>query len=328
MYSMSFRNWTGQEQVKRFLQSGLRIGKSSHAYVFAGPVGTGKQKAASLFAKALLCNESEDDACGECLNCRKVEHGNHPHLMKIDPDGASIKIDQIRSLQRQFAYRTESNNQQIYIIHQADRMTIQAANSLLKFLEEPQANVTAILVTDNGQAILPTIRSRTQWISFLPMMPSEMAETLIAEGLPPALVLSAVHLTSGLDAARDMIELNGFAEIRNGMIQLGKACLTRNQSIVVAAHQHLVKANLLEHADLLLQFFVLWFKDLIQLQFQYRDQVVFIDELDLLASQAFSKDQAYWVTCMEQAIETRKRLRFNANPQLAMEQFLLNVQGG
>ncbi len=325
---MSLAQWTGQEQAGRMLLSALRTGRSSHAYIFAGPAGTGKRQAAKRFAQALLCSVQGEDSCGECLNCRKVEHGNHPNLIAIEPEGTSVKIDQIRELQRQFAYRTDTNHRQIYIIHQADRMTTQAANSLLKFLEEPQAGITAILVTDSGQAILPTIRSRAQWITFHALSPDDMAKTLIAEGLPPALVLSAVHLTSGIEAARAMIQVNGFAEIRNGMIQLAKECLTRNSSILVAAHQHLVKAGLLEHADMMLQLFVLWFRDLIQLQFQYKDRVVFIDQLDLLTNQAFSKDQAFWVLCMERAIETRKRLRFNANPQLAMEQFLLNVQGG
>src|SRR5690606_29783848 len=134
---MSFQRIPGQEQAKRILQSGLTGNKVSHAYIFHGPAGTGKKALAMAFAKGLLCERRGADSCGECLACRKVDSGNHTSLHLIAPDGASVKIDQIRELQKQFAYRQSAGSgPQVYIVEEADKLTTQAANSLLKFLEE------------------------------------------------------------------------------------------------------------------------------------------------------------------------------------------------
>lgn len=102
---MSFQSIAGQERVKRILQNSLRTDKISHAYIFTGPSGTGRRAMAKAFAQAIYCKVLPDDACGECLDCRKVLHGNHPDLHEVKPEGASIKIEQIRELQKQFAYR-------------------------------------------------------------------------------------------------------------------------------------------------------------------------------------------------------------------------------
>src|ERR1700738_5043291 len=98
---MSFATIMGQERVKRLLQNGLKNESLSHAYIFSGPSGSGRRQMALTLAQAVYCTEMKDDACGICLNCRKVEHQNHPDLHWIEPDGASLKIEQIRELQKQ-----------------------------------------------------------------------------------------------------------------------------------------------------------------------------------------------------------------------------------
>ncbi len=97
---MPFTSIRGQQHAKRLLQNGLRSDTLSHAYIFTGPVGTGRKKMAFALAQAVYCTGMKDDACGTCLECRKVEHGNHPDLHWIEPDGASIKIEQVRELQK------------------------------------------------------------------------------------------------------------------------------------------------------------------------------------------------------------------------------------
>ena len=184
---MSFESIIGQDRAKQMLQNGLRNKQLSHAYIFNGPVGTGKQRMALALAQAIFCEQQSEDACGHCLECRKTENQNHPDLHWVQPEGNTIKIEQIRELQRQFTFRASSAQTKVYVILQADRMTVQAANSLLKFLEEPQSTVVAILITDNGHAMLPTIQSRAQWITFKPAAPFEMFP-LLSGGrvLPPA----------------------------------------------------------------------------------------------------------------------------------------------
>lgn len=323
---MSFEAIVGQQRAKQMLQNGLRGDKVSHAYLFSGPAGTGKRQMALAFAQALFCLERKDDACGTCIECRKVEHGNHPDLHMVEPDGASIKIDQIRELQREFSYRAKAQQPKVYIMVQAEKLTVQAANSLLKFLEEPASDVVAILITDNGNAVLPTIRSRSQWVAFTPLSPDEMIPVLLREGQPETLVRCAVHLAAGLAACREIIQRNEFAELRNVMIQLGKEALAKFASAIITAQQKLVKSELIDQLDTVLSLFVLWFKDMIHMQCNRRGSIVFIDQIEWLTQYAFSRSMADWVACMEQAVETQKRLRYHAQPQLAFEQFIMGLQ--
>ncbi|MFD2611570.1 DNA polymerase III subunit delta' [Paenibacillus gansuensis] len=325
---MSFEAIIGQDRAKRMLQNGLRQGRTSHAYIFSGPRGTGRQEMAFALAKAIFCTEGTDEACGHCLECRKLAHGNHPDLHKVEPEGTSIKIEQIRQLQKDFAYRATASQTKIYIISEAEKMTVQAANSLLKFLEEPQSAVVAILITENGHALLPTIQSRAQWVPFLPLPPQQMIEILEKEGHSQVLVRSAVHLAAGIDACREIIQLNWFAEIRNVMIQLAKECINKFAAALITAQSKVFKTELAEHIDTLLQLFVLWFKDMVHIQCSRQESIVFVDQSEWMAKHAFSRDISYWIGCMEKALELQKRLRFHVNPQLAFEQFVIDIQGG
>ncbi|WP_145950207.1 DNA polymerase III subunit delta' [Paenibacillus sp. Y412MC10] len=324
---MSFADIAGQDAAKQMLHNALRRNSVSHAYIFSGPAGSGQMKTARTFAQALFCTTLEDDACGQCLECRKVEHGNHPDLHLLAPDGSSIKIDQIRDLQRVFSYRSESKNPKVYIIDQADTMTVQAANSLLKFLEEPPIPAVAILITENGQALLPTIQSRAQLVPFTPLSPGLMLQTLVDEGYPSPLARCAVHLSSGLDGCRELMEQNWFAEIRNVVLQLGKEALGRGSSALVTAGQKVFKAGLSDHLDTLLNLFHLWFKDMLHVQYGKHESIVFIDQLDFLSTHALTRSTAQWVSYMDLAAECRKKLRYNVNSQLCLEQFLIGLEG-
>jgi DNA polymerase-3 subunit delta' len=325
---MSFQTIPGQERAKRILRNSLRNDRISHAYIFSGPVGTGRRNMARTLAKAIYCNVGGDDACGVCLECRKVEHGNHPDVYWIEPEGTSVKIEQIRELQKQFSYRSVASDTKIYMINQAERMTVQASNSLLKFLEEPQSSVVAILITENGHALLPTIQSRAQWIPFAPLTSDEMKPVLIQEGLPAELVLPAVQITAGLDTAREFIQANWFAETRNIVIQLMKECLTNSPSAVLTVQQKVIKTEIAEHIGTLFDLFILWFKDMIYASHDRKEKIVYIDHRDWISKHALTRKPVFWVECMEKAVEMQKRLRFHVNPQLALEHFIIQVQGG
>ncbi len=279
------------------------------------------------FVQALFCTAEGEDACGECLECRKVLHGNHPDLHQISPDGATIKIDQIRDLQRIFSYRSESGNPKAYIIEHADKMTVQAANSLLKFLEEPPSPAVAILLSDNGRALLPTIQSRSQWVPFLPLDPDLMLQMLTGEGFPVALSRPAVQVAAGLEACRELLRQNWFAEIRNVVLQLGKETAGRGGSPIVTAQQSVFKAGLGEHLDMLFDLFHLWFKDMIHALYHRHDHIVFIDELDFIVKHAFSRSVEQWIDAMALAAESKKKLRQHMNGQLCLEQFLIGIGG-
>lgn len=326
---MKLADIPGQHKAKQILQHALRSGKISHAYLFIGPGGTGKLNTALAFAQALYCTSGGDDACGHCLECRKFEHGNQPDLHRIAPDGNSVKLGQIQELQREMAYRTsDSDNRKIYIVERAESMTLQAANSLLKFLEEPVSPTVAILLTTHAGAVLPTISSRTQPVPFLPYSPDEMLEQLLQEGQPPLLSRAAVHLASGIDGCKAIIEQNGFAEIRNVVIQLGKESLSRFTAGMVTVQQRLVKTDLGAGSQLLLSLFVLWFRDMIHYQAGRSEKMVFIDQLDWISGNAFARPISYWAACMAHTLEASAMIKANVAPQLAIEQLLVRLQEG
>lgn len=325
---MSMEQLTRQWKAKRILQHALQSGKVSHAYLFYGPKGSGRLAMAEAFAKALFCTSGGDDACGHCLECRKFDNNNQQDMIRIAPEGQSIKIDQIRELQRELGLRGSGAKRKVYMIERVETMTLQAANSLLKFLEEPLSPVVAILITDNGQAVLPTIRSRTQWVPFLPMSSAEMLQTLTNEGLPSILARAAVQLSSGLDGAREIIQQNQFAEIRNVVIQLGKDSLTRFTAAMITVQQQFIKKDIGEDPQLLLSLFVIWFKDMIKFQAGRQEDIVYIDQLEWISKHAFSRPVEGWVTCMEHTLEASKRIRSNVSAQLALEQLMVNLQEG
>lgn len=318
-----------QWRAQRILKNALRDNRISHAYLFEGPSGTGKLATANAFAKAIFCLHPIDGtACGECQQCRKFENGNQQDIRYIAPEGQSIKIDQIRQLQRDMSYRTTSAGQMIYIVEQAEKMTVQAANSLLKFLEDPVSPVVAILISHNEQALLPTIRSRTMRIPFTPLAPEIMLQLLVAEGISPTLARTAVHLSSGIDGAREILEKNGFAEIRSLVIQLGKESIIKYTTAMVTAGQKLFKTEYAEQISLVLQLLLLWYKDMTQFQAGRNENIVFIDQLEWISEHAFSRSFANWVTCMEYVLEADKRMRANVTPQLSFEQLLVKLQEG
>lgn len=322
---MSFKDIVGQDTAKELLQRSLSRDQVSHAYIFSGPPGSGQRETALAFAKAIFCTSGGNDSCGECLECRKVEHGNHPDLYQIAPDGATIKIDQIRDLQRIFSYRSKNGNPKIYIIDEADKMTVQAANSLLKFLEEPPSPAVAILISDNGRALLPTIQSRAQMVPFTALDPERMLQILSSEGFSGSLSRSAVHVAAGLDSCRYLLQQNWFAEIRNVMLQLGKETVGRGGSPLIIAQQSIFKAGLSDHLDMLFNLFHLWFKDMLHALYHRHDQIVFIDELNFIVRHANFRSAQQWIDAMALAAESRKKLRQHMNGQLCLEQFLIRI---
>lgn len=175
----------------------------THAYLFSGESGTGKLPMALLIAMRLFCNHVHNNfPCGRCNECRRITNHQHPDIAIIKPRGQKIKIDQIRFLRAEFAKSAVEGNQKIFIIVGADRMTISAANSLLKFIEEPVGNVVSFLLTTDKTAILPTIVSRTQVIEFRSLNPEAFSRELKHAGLNPNQYHLLATMTNNLATAK------------------------------------------------------------------------------------------------------------------------------
>jgi DNA polymerase-3 subunit delta' len=171
-----------QPYVRSVLLNALRFERLAHAYLFVGPTGIGKKEIALQLAKALNCSGSEtQEACDQCTSCAKLASHNHPDVTVLEPEGSAIGIDSIRSINKDVVYRPYEGEKSVYIISEAEKMTEDAANSLLKVLEEPPPYVLLLLLTSNPQALLPTILSRVQKVTFREVPRETVAAKLRAE---------------------------------------------------------------------------------------------------------------------------------------------------
>ncbi len=182
-----FSEVVGQEYIVKTLVNAIRNNKIAHAYLFAGPRGTGKTSVAKLFGKAINCPNFRNEACDNCPNCKAFLAGNHPDIIELDA-ASNNGVDDIREIIEQVPYAPMLGKYKVYIIDEVHMLTTQAFNALLKTLEEPPAHVIFILATTDPQKVIPTVLSRCQRYNFSKISTYEikkrMMEILSKEGIP------------------------------------------------------------------------------------------------------------------------------------------------
>ncbi|MCU0581726.1 MAG: DNA polymerase III subunit delta' [Syntrophales bacterium] len=168
---MSFQSIHGHNRQIRFILAALNQNRIPHAYLFSGMTGVGKRTVALSLAKMINCTgkKTSSDACNRCPSCLKMDHGNHPDILCVEPEGQYIRIKAIRDLQAQMQYNPLEGKSRVIVIDDADRMNITSANALLKTLEEPAPGNLLILITGNPHGLPRTILSRCQQIRFFPL---------------------------------------------------------------------------------------------------------------------------------------------------------------
>ncbi len=192
----------GQERAITLLRRYIGAGAVPQGLLFSGEEGVGKEKAARAFAAALLCRKpGTDGACGSCHDCRLLGSGAHPNFLFIAPETQFLRIDEIRALREELSLKAFSDRPRVAILCPADRMTPQAANALLKTLEEPPAGAHLILIAHKTSVLMPTIVSRCQRVPFFPL-PAETVFGILAalpeaKGRPDAEVRLAAAVSGG-----------------------------------------------------------------------------------------------------------------------------------
>lgn len=172
-----FGHIIGNEKIKEELLNSINIGNISHSYLFLGTGGIGKKLIAKEFAKRILCT-SNNNNCTGCKSCIEFDTENNPDFLIIEPDGNSIKIEQIREFQRKVSEKPVISQRKVYIINDSDKMTVEAQNCLLKTLEEPPEFVTIILIGTNENNFLSTIKSRCMILHFEKIKEDEILKYL------------------------------------------------------------------------------------------------------------------------------------------------------
>lgn len=178
---MGFSSLSGNTQLKENLQKSLQKGNISHFYLISGPQGSGKHTLARLLAAAILCREN-DRPCMHCPSCRRVTEGNHPDFITVDdPEKKTVPVDLIRQARSDMYVRPNESEHKIYLFPRAQDMGIPGQNALLKVLEEPPAYGVFLLLTDNPDKLLPTVRSRCTALKMLPLTQDVIVSQLRAD---------------------------------------------------------------------------------------------------------------------------------------------------
>lgn len=318
-----------QENVATVLSGSLRKGRFAHAYLFEGNKGTGKKEAAFLVAKSYFCQETEGiEPCGQCRDCRRIDSGNHPDVHLVAPDGQSIKKDQVTGLIREFSFRGLESTHKIFIVEHVDKMTTRAANSLLKFLEEPGGTMIAILLTEQAQQILATVKSRCQVLSFAPPAPQTI-ELQMADSTAEPIRKIAARLTADPRKAQRLADDAWFAQARRIVIQLTK-------SLVNPAHHvfHFLAETWFPHfqdrhqLETGLDLLLLWYRDVLHACMGKQAHLVYTDDNEAVMDTAQRLTEAQISTDMNAVLEARQRLNANVRGQLVIEQLVLKLQEG
>lgn len=174
---MSFEKIIGNNKIKNELIKAFSTNSIAHSYIFSGQYGIGKKQIAIEFAKMILCLNKDNAPCGECKSCLELENDNNPDFNIIKPDG-KIKIDQIRQMLEKVYEKPIISDKKVYIIDDAETMTVEAQNCLLKTLEEPPEYIVIILITSNESNLINTIKSRCLKLTFNPLENSEIKQYL------------------------------------------------------------------------------------------------------------------------------------------------------
>jgi len=320
---MPFSDVIGQERVVSVLRRSIEMERVSHAYLFSGIEGCGKRKTALAFVQAVFCGK--EDACGICPSCRKVAGGQHPDLHILEPDGAFIKIDQVRELQKELSYRPFEAPKKACIIDGAEKLNLSSGNALLKTLEEPPGNALMILITPERSAVLQTILSRCQTLDFQPLPGALIEERLIRDQFPAeaarvAATLSGGSLRRGIEIAAD-----GVLEGRVSFLERVIALNLKDICTLFATAEELAadKEGLPGLLELLLSFL----RDVLI----YRstpEAIANADLAQLVAQEAARSPQGRTMELIEQLIAMRRMLARNVNARLALEVFFMRFAAG
>lgn len=320
---MNFSEIIGHKNIVDSLKKSLNRGDIAHAYIFEGPSGIGKKTTAKVFASAILCEE-ENKPCGSCKPCLLFNTNAHPDLKVVTPD-SSVSVDEIRNIVRDVNIRPYYGGRKVYIIA-ADKMTIQAQNSLLKTLEEPPEYAVIILTAQSIGMLLPTIVSRGIIKKFHKNSAAEIEQYIIKkypEHKERAKVVST--LSDGIiGSVKQIIESESFNKAREKTLQIIKRMSYGNKNEMFDSIKFFTDNK--DDVDLVLHLMLLWFRDILILKETGNASLVInTDAVDILSQIAQSINSDKSVRWVDIVVDAMQKLKSNTNFQLTIEVMLLKL---
>jgi len=315
----------GHSRTVEFLRQSLAIDRAAHAYLFSGPPQIGKTRLARTLAQALNCTE-QDPPCGQCRSCRKVEQNSHPDVQIVEGQSASggILIDQVRALQREAVLRPYEGRYRVFILRHAGRATPEAADSLLKTLEEPPAHVVLILTAVHAETLPSTVVSRCQRLDMQPAPIHAVEEALLKRDLDQAQAQLLARLSAGrmgwaVRASEEKVFLQQRQRDLDQLItQLSKSRGERISFAWEASRDSMRALRLIES-------WIGWWRDLLLLCGQGEDHIINTDRNDELLGLARNCSVAQAWKTLKSLQSAASQIEANVNARLAMESLLLQM---
>ena len=326
---LGFRDVIGHEHLIEHLQSAIAMGKVSHAYIFDGEKGSGKNFLADRFAAALQCSEDGEKPCGTCTSCKQAEGRNHPDIIRITHEKPNtISVDDIRQqLCGDVMIKPYKGPYKIYIVDEAEKLNVQAQNALLKTIEEPPAYAVIILLTSNSESFLPTILSRCVTLHLKPAKDSVVRRYLMEQvKIPDYQADICVAFAQGnIGKARRLALSEEFGQMKEHVIHLVKYIQEMDISELIFSMHKITefKTDISDYLDLLM----VWYRDVLLYKATWNpSSIVFSDEIHTLRKMA-SKSSYEGIENILKALDKAKlRLSANVNFDLTMELLLLTMK--
>lgn len=324
---MSFATLIGNEPVKQSLRTALATGRLAQALLFSGPSGVGKRQFALTLAKTLNCQTPrDDDCCDRCPPCRQIERGEFLDVMLIEPETRILKIDQIRRLVEDALYKPFQGRARVFLLDPADTMNEQAANALLKTLEEPPPTSFFILITTRAHQLLPTIRSRCQHYRFRPLTVAEVEEFLRQRfHRPDSEIRLLARLAQGQIGRALALDLSVYEAMRREIIELLGLLTSGHRVRLLRAAEYLGRRLTREECEQRLDLLTGLLADLARLAERADpSSLINLDVADRLSPLA---DKLGWeriVRLNDRVEKFRRDLQRNIHRQIALENLFLS----
>ena len=324
-----FKAVIGQEHLKEHLQNAIAGGKVSHAYLIEGEVGAGKEFIAKIFVKILQCESGGNEACGECRSCKQMDSKNHPDVIWVTHEKpGSIGVEDIRSqIVNDVEIKPYYGPKKVYIMNEAELMTTQAQNTLLKTLEEPPSYSLIILLTTNAKALLPTVQSRCINLRMKPVEDKKLEEYLMQEKKLPdyKAKVCAAFARGNMGKAKALAESEDFEKLKDEAVSLLKYVQEMEVAEIMSAIKNIndYKFDINNYIDII----TVWFRDVLLFKATMDiNSLIFKDEIQTIKKIAGRSSYEGLENILESLQKAQVRLNAKVNFELTMELLFLTIK--
>ena len=323
-----FEHIIGHESIIQHLQNAIAAHKVSHAYIIHGEEGMGKKLLAKTFAKTLQCEEGGILSCNRCKSCLQSDTDNHPDIFWVTHEKVSIGVEDIR-LQVNADIQVKPYNSlfKVYVIDDADKLTEQAQNALLKTIEEPPAYAVIILLVSNISVMLPTILSRCVQLNLKPVDKLEIKEFLMVQHHIPDYSAEVAAAFSGGNVGKAIkyASSEDFERMKSDVLHILKYIDEMELHEVISGLKMLTasKNNTPDYIDLM----VLWYRDVLMYKATMDpDLLLYREEFAFIKNQAKTRSYEGLEKIMSAMEKAKIRLKANVNFDIAIELMLLSIK--